>query len=190
MKVIGIDLAGSQKNPTGFCILDVKRKVTHTQILYSDSEIVENVRRVKPQIVAIDAPLTLSTKNRKCDDALRNYGTLPLSLPAMRMLAQRGVKLVQKLGRFRVIEVFPTATAKILGLYSKDEGKVRENLANKGFIIKKELNKHELDALFAAITAYLHLEGKSEIIGDEEGKIVIPKPSLLLKKCPKTSPIF
>ena len=42
MIYIGIDLAGVEARPTGFCILDRKMK-TSTSILYSDKEIVEKV---------------------------------------------------------------------------------------------------------------------------------------------------
>jgi hypothetical protein len=64
VKFVGLDLAGSPKRPTGFCIIDLKR-YTHCKILYSDSEIVAAVRKSKARFVAIDAPLALP-KGRHC----------------------------------------------------------------------------------------------------------------------------
>ena len=88
----------------------------------------------------------------------------------MKYLTQRGSKLALQLAsEFEVIEVFPTATAKILGFYHK---KFKETAS----ILKiKVKNKHELDAYLCCLTGKLFLEGKTEIVGDETGGIIIPK---------------
>jgi len=82
MKLIGIDLAGNPKNDTGFCVLEIKdnKKIVTTSLLNSDSEIMEKIKEVNPNLIAIDAPLTFSGVNRKCDDELHNYGALPVTL--------------------------------------------------------------------------------------------------------------
>lgn len=67
---VGVDLAGKDKNPTGFCVL--KNKIAVTKILHSDYEIMENTEKAKPDIVAIDAPFLHKPKIRKCDRALKN----------------------------------------------------------------------------------------------------------------------
>jgi hypothetical protein len=43
-----------------------------------------------------------------------------------------------------------------------------------GDINRRLLIKDELDAISAAVTAYLHLMGQTKTIGDESGSIVIP----------------
>lgn len=183
MKIIGIDLAGNPKNNTGFCFLEVnddEEKAVTTEISHSNTEIIEKVEKIKPEIVAVDAPLTFSGTNRKCDDLLKNYGTLPVTLRGMEILAVRGTELAKELKKrdFSIIEIFATASAKILGLYAKSEREMQKNLLNsriKGDVEKRFLSKDELDAIFAAITGYLHIKGSTEIVGDDAGKIVIPK---------------
>lgn len=64
----------------------------------------------------------------------------------------------------KVIEVFPTASAKILGFYSREY----KNMASSIGI--KAKNRHEVDAYIAALTGILHLEGKTEMAGE----IVVP----------------
>lgn len=180
MKIVGIDLAGNPKNETGFCVLEaVHDKSVITEILYSDSDILNKLNEINPEIIAIDAPLTFSGHNRKCDDLLREYGALPVTLRGMVILAIRGTELAKSLSKkFKVIEVFSTATAKILGLYDKDENIMQKNLLDssiKGDVEKKFLLKDELDAIFAALTGYLYLNKETEAVGDENGVIIIPK---------------
>jgi len=183
MKVVGIDLAGNPKNDTGFCILEDIENSKHikTKILHSDDEIIKSIEETKPDLIAIDAPLTYSNENRKCDEILREYGALPVTLRGMEVLAIRGSELAKKLrskGFRDIIEIFSTASAKILGLWDKTEKGMQKNLLNaniRGDIEKKLLSKDELDAVFAAITGYLYLKNSTKSVGDEKGKIIIPK---------------
>ena len=107
MKIVGIDLAGNPKNETGFCVLEANHdKFVSTEILYSDSEIINKLKEVNPEIIAIDAPLTFSGNNRRCDDLLREYGSLPVTLRGMVILANRGSELAKNLSKkFKLIEV-------------------------------------------------------------------------------------
>ncbi|RLI88564.1 MAG: DUF429 domain-containing protein [Candidatus Altiarchaeales archaeon] len=182
MKVVGIDLAGNPKNDTGFCSMEVKgdKKYVSTRILHSDSEIIDKLKEIKPELVAIDAPLTYTGVNRKCDDNLHKYGALPVTLRGMETLARRGTRLADELKRmnFRFIEIFSTATAKILGFYDKRETIMQRNLIKSGIegdIEKRFLTRDELDAIFAAITACLYLNGSTEAVGDDNESIIIPK---------------
>lgn len=183
MKFVGIDLAGSPKNFTGFCLLEVEknRKIAHTKLLHSDNEIVEKIEKLNPELIAIDAPLIYSGVDRKCDDLLKKYGALPVTLRGMEVLALRGSKLANELKKknFKFIEIFATASAKILGFYAETEREMQKNLINsdlKGDVEKRFLCKDELDAIFAAITAYLHFSNSTELVGDDDsGMIVIPK---------------
>ncbi|MEA3254597.1 MAG: DUF429 domain-containing protein [Candidatus Altiarchaeota archaeon] len=182
MKLVGIDLAGNPRNHTGFCILNTgdNKKIVTTSILHSDSEIMEEIEGVNPDLIAVDAPLTFSGVNRRCDDELHRYGALPVTLRGMEVLAKRGTELAEKLRKknFRVIEVYATCSGKILGFYDKNERSMHKNLMNSGLegsIHKRIPTKDEIDAIFSALTAYLHLNGSTEEVGDENGKIIIPK---------------
>lgn len=139
--------------------------------LYSDEEILQACFGLKPDVVAIDAPIMEGeVRIRKADEMLREYGALPPTLPSMKCLTVRGSKLAARLrSRYNVIEVFPTATAKILGVYNKD---YRETSRMLRIDVR---NKHELDAYLCCITGRMFIEGKTVTVGDEEGGVVIPK---------------
>ncbi|MEM2935542.1 MAG: DUF429 domain-containing protein [Candidatus Thermoplasmatota archaeon] len=163
-KIAGLDLAALPKNKSGLCILKEKPEFF---ILYSDEEILSFFENVKPDIVGIDAPIMDEVKVRKADLLLKKYGAMPPTMQGMKILTERASKLVKKLN-CKVIEVFPTATAKIIGIYDKNWQRMTEKL---GINAK---SKHELDAYLAAYTAYLYLIGEAEEVGDEE-KVIIPK---------------
>jgi predicted nuclease with RNAse H fold len=181
VKAVGVDLAGSTKNPTGFCVLSEEAgvKTVNAKLLYSDDEILKELDAVKPDIIAIDAPLTYAGKNRLCDAELKSYGALPPTLPGMEVLARRGTALAEKLKVSRsVIEVYATASAKILGIYHKDDFSCQKKLLSlnlSGDASNRLLSRDELDAVFAAITGLLYLIGQTKEVGDEEGKIIIPE---------------
>ncbi len=182
MKIVGIDLAGNPKNETGFCILEVngENKTVRTSILHSNSEIIHKLNEISPEIIAIDAPLTFSGINRHCDEKLREYGALPVTLRGMEVLARRGSELAKELRKpeFKLIEVFSTASAKILGFYDSKEVEMQKKLMNSGLLgdlQKRFLTRDELDAVFAAITGYLYLNSSTESVGDKDGTIIIPK---------------
>jgi hypothetical protein len=70
------------------------------------------------------------------------------------------------------------STAKILGLHAKNETVMQKSLINSGMegsVMERMLCKDEVDAIFAAIAAYLHLEKKTIAVGDARGTIMIPK---------------
>jgi predicted nuclease with RNAse H fold len=169
LKILGIDLAGKSTNPTGICIF--KNNKIELETIYLDDEILRISREFKPDIIAIDAPIIQGeVRIRQADKLLKKFKAIPPTLPGMKPLAIRGSKLAVQMKKCcKVIEVFPTATAKILGIYNKDFRITEIKLDIK---VK---NKHELDAYLCCITAKLFLEGKTVEIGDEEGFIVIPK---------------
>ena len=169
MKILGIDLAGKTTNPTGICSL--KNDQIEVKTVYPDKQILEISAEFKPDIIAIDAPIMHGKPRiRKADRLLKKYGTLPPTLSTMKYLTIRGSGLTVKLAtRYKVIEVFPTATAKILGIYSRN---YRETAFNLDVKVK---NKHELDAYLCCLTAKMFLHGKTITIGDDEGKIIVPK---------------
>lgn len=193
MIIVGLDLAGSPRRPTGFSRLYYPSLDVYTSIVYTDEEIVESIARCKPRIVAIDAPLGLPKGRRSmddhgphlrlCDTMLRRAGIrfLPVTLGAMRMLTERGMKLkpkIEELG-FEVIEVYPGGAQDILGLprAKKDRYSLRSGLENLGLKIHGfDLTVHELDAVTAAYTGLMYVKGECVILGDpEESTIIMPK---------------
>ncbi len=182
MKIVGIDLAGHPTNDTGFCVLraDDDGKSVTTSILKSDSDILKRLKEIQPSIIAIDAPLIFDGRNRPCDDELREYGALPVTLRGMEVLAKRGSSLAREIKKLNpnLIEISAKTSAKILGFHDPDNKKMQRRLIEakiSGDIDKRFLTKDELDAIFAAITGYLHLNGSTEEVGDDNGRIIIPK---------------
>ena len=172
---IGIDLAGKPCNPTGICILKIDNMEISLKTLYSDEEILREISIYPPDktILAIDAPLMRDSKPklRLADKLLKKYGAMPPTMKSMKYLSIRASNLSRelKLKGYKVIEVFPTATAKILGIYNKEYTKI-----SKALDIEPK-NKHELDAYLCALTGKLFLQGETIEVGDNEGKIILPK---------------
>lgn len=192
MKVVGVDLAGSPKRDTGICILtdDLEAR---TFIVHSDDEILDVVVREKPDLVAIDAPLSIPKGRRdiedrsgphlrECDRMLLERGIkfFPITLGPMRQLTKRGIELKRKLEAlgFRVIEVFPGGAQDVLGIPRKTRGLegLREGLRALGIKgVRNDATGDELDAITAAYVGLLFLKGEAEELKGEDGCIVMPK---------------
>ena len=190
----GLDLAGSEKRKTGICFLDKRMKIIFCSSVYSNEEIIRLIKKFKPKVVAIDAPLSIPKGRksldersnihfRKCDLELRKMGIkfFPITLGPMRSLTKRGIKIkniLEKMG-FTVIETFPGGAQDILNIPRKTKGKEKlydglKKLGIKG--LKKSFNHDELDAITCAIVAKFFDEGNYLEIGDkDEGTIILPK---------------
>lgn len=187
ISAVGVDLAGSPRNWTGLCYLNEMLRCEVLRV-HEDDEIVNFIEEKSPNIVAIDAPLTLPQETsprsmRKCDRALRKMGLrpLPLTLRSMKLLTLRGIKLRKRLENlgFKVIEVFPTGAQKILGISTKKEGveKLREDLQRLGLKnLPEDVDGDLLDAATCAFIGILYLKRLCIEVGDpEEGVIVVPR---------------
>jgi len=180
--ITGIDLAGVEKNPTGWALW--KNKVISTCHLYENQEILEHLTKFKPTLIAIDAPLSLPKKGtmRKADKEMhrRGYSVFPPRFPAMEKLTLRAMEIIQQIKReeLHIIEVHPTSTRKALKIPAKDWKKIQNiflHMGLKGDLKTRVLTSHEIDAVTATLTGYLYLQGKVDLIGDEEeGYIVVP----------------
>ena len=190
---VGIDLAGSKKRPTGFCIMDLSLNA-HTSVLYTDSQILREVAKTRAEVVCIDAPLSLP-KGRKsiedrhgphfraCDMELRkrHIRFFPITLGPMRMLTERGIRIKKRLEGmgFRVFECFPGGAQDILNIPRKQEGlnllaRALKRQGVKG--LKPSATGDELDAVTCALVGIDYILGKYEKLGDEnEGIILMPK---------------
>ena len=157
MLVVGLDLSGMPKNNTGFCILG--ETGTSIKILHTDQEILAEIDKIKPDLIAVDAPLWKPYLGawRPCEAKLIERGFRPVNthIPSMGLLVDRAIRLARILMKdYKVIEVFSGASEKILGL-SKEPRK----------------NKDEYEALLCALTGKAYLEGNFE---DLDG-IILPK---------------
>lgn len=181
--IVGIDLAGKERNPTGFAVWENAR--VKTCLVYTDNEILEAVLCVKPAIVAIDAPLKFPKRGilRKADEMLikKGYRVFPPGLPAMKTLTLRAVRLNKLIAEkgLNTIEIHPTSTRKTLNMPTKDWETIQAILKSMGLggtLEERRLTSHELDAVTAALTGYFHMQGLTEAIGEEEeGYVIVPK---------------
>jgi len=189
--VAGIDLAGVAHRPSGWCLL--KGLKAETALLYSDEEILACVRKEKPGLVAVDAPLTLppgresiSQKSRfhlrPCDEELkrRKIPFFPITLGPMRSLTERGIKLRRILEEeaFRVIEIYPGGAQDIWKIprVKHNLSGLRGGLRRLGISgLRSDATGHELDAATAALVGLLLLQGKAEVYGNfAQGAIIMP----------------
>ena len=192
--IAGIDLAGVPHRPTGWCLL--KGLKARTVLIYSDEEIISRVREEKPDLVAIDAPLTLppgrksmeertGSHFRPCDEELRHRKIpfFPITLGPMRGLTERGIrlrKILEKAG-FRVVEIYPGGAQDVWRIprARNDLSGLRRGLSQLGIKgLNKESTDHELDAATGALVGFLFLSGEAEVYGDfKSGAIIMPPQS-------------
>ena len=190
MLIVGLDLAGVETQPSGFCFL--KEMNVETELLYSDEEIIQKIEKLKPRIIAIDAPLSLppgrknieertKTHLRECDKELlkRRIKFFPITLGPMRKLTERGIKLKKILEDrgFKVVEVYPGAAQDVWNIPRKQRGleKLMNGLKKIGIKgLTKHMSDHELDAVTCALTGKYFLEGKAEVLGTIDNGIVMP----------------
>ena len=191
--IVGIDLAGVESRPTGFCVMDQNMNVK-TSLLYTDDEIIKETLKTRPKVVAIDAPLALpkgrrslkiksNVHLRECDRELLRMKIkfFPLTLGPMRKLTERGIrlkKILEKKG-LEVVETYPGAAQDILKIPRKQHGlsKLKDGLEKFGVGKLNDLmTGDELDAVTCALVGKFYLEKKHIAIGDqEEILMILPK---------------
>jgi predicted nuclease with RNAse H fold len=187
--VVGIDLAGSPKRPTGLCMLH--DLTAETCVALSDDDILDFVREVRPALVPIDAPLSLPNGRltihdrsgehlRKCDRALllRGIRFFPVTLGPMRMLTERGLALKRKLAQlgYKAVECFPGAAQDLWGIprQHRDRLGLLSGLRKLGVRgLKKTATSDELNAATAALAGQWFLLGQGLMLGGDSG-ILIP----------------
>lgn len=187
--VVGIDLAGSPKRPTGLCVL--RDLNVETRVAFGDDDILDFVRKARPVLVPIDAPLSLPSGRRtihdrsgehlrECDRALLRRGIrfFPITLGPMRMLTERGLALKDKLNamRYQAVECYPGAAQDLWGIPRQHHDKLGllsglRKLGVRG--LKKIATSDELDAATAALVGLWFLSGQGLMLGGKTG-ILIP----------------
>jgi uncharacterized protein len=187
--VVGVDLAGSPRRPTGVCIL--RGLKAQTRVAFTDEEILGAIDRARPDLVPMDAPLSLPVGRttiqdrsgphfRPCDLELRRRGIrfFPVTLGPMRMLTERGLALkakIEMLG-YRAVECYPGGAQDVWGLprQHRDRPGLRRGLEALGVRgLNEAMTGDELDAVTAALVGRWYLLGAGEVLGGEGG-IIMP----------------
>jgi uncharacterized protein len=187
--IVGVDLAGSPRRPTGVCVLRGLSARTH--VAFTDAEIFSAIDRARPDLVPMDAPLSLPVGRttiqdrsgphfRRCDLELRRRGIrfFPVTLGPMRMLTERGLSLkakIETLG-YRVVECYPGGAQDVWGLprQHRDRPGLRRGLEALGVRgLTEAMTGDELDAVTAALVGRWYLLGQGETLGGEGG-IIMP----------------
>lgn len=186
--IAGIDLAGSPARPTGVCILTGDR--ARTQLAFEDTEILDLIRAAGPDLVPIDAPLSLPPGRREigdrngehfrpCDRELQRLGIrfFPITLGPMRMLTERGLRLKAQIEAegFVPVECYPGGALDVWGLprQQHDREGLRRGLARLGARgLRAGLSGHELDAVAAALVGRDFYIGTADMIGGEDGMLL------------------
>ncbi len=193
VKAAGIDLAGVETRPTGFCLMDAARRA-EASILHTDDQIIAATLDAQPDVVAIDAPLalprgreSLSVRSdvhlRECDRELLRMGIkfFPLTLGPMRKLTERGMRLKAQLEAkgLAVFETYPGAAQDILHVPRKGKGldKLLAGLKALGIKgLRPGMTGDELDAATCALVGLMYLKGEHRAIGDpDEILMILPK---------------
>ncbi len=190
-RIVGIDLTGSAKRPTGWALMD--GAIATTQSLRTDEELIDATISAQPDLVSIDSPLSLPDGYgnpgvpiyRKCELALKRMGISVFwcLLPTMEGLTRRGIKLASELRQrgLRVIESYPGASQDILGIPRKgaslDElkwGLVRSGIA--GEFATTKVTHDEVDAITSALVGLFYLADDYIALGTPfEDYLIVPR---------------
>ncbi|MEM0342439.1 MAG: DUF429 domain-containing protein [Desulfurococcus sp.] len=173
----GIDLAGSPRNPTGVALIKHNggARIVFIGVLYSDGEIIDLLGVFKPNIVALDAPLTPGHGYREVDLLLLNngYRVLPPGWRGMRLLYERAVRLTRILCNMgiKVVETHPRSALKSSGCRN-----IYELVGKLSLPARTGLTRDEEDALIASIVAMEYARGEAVSFKAPDGEIFLLKP--------------
>jgi uncharacterized protein YprB with RNaseH-like and TPR domain/predicted nuclease with RNAse H fold/dephospho-CoA kinase len=196
LKIIGIDLTGSESRPSGWCLLD--GAFAETQRIGSDEDLIKATVETSPSLVSIDSPLSLPMGRivvtdddpgrktygitRYCERVLKRRGinVYPSLIQSMQALTSRGIRLAR---HFRslgipVIESYPGAAQDIINIPRKqaDLGLLKKGLHDfglKGDFITESVSHDELDAITSAIVGLFFMSGRFEALGNEDEEYLI-----------------
>lgn len=172
--VAGIDLAASPRRTTGLAV--ISNGIVETVSAYSDEEVLSWLLSKHPWLVAVDAPLNLPSDGRwvrNVDRAMmsRGFRVLPPSWRHMRELTLRAMTLSSRLVRagVKAIETHPRSSLRSSGCEDyRDLAKLM-----RVSIAVEPVNRHEKDAIIAALTALAALRGLTEVVEADDGAIYL-----------------
>lgn len=199
LRVVGIDLTGSEDRPSGWCLLHGNR--ASTRQLNSDDELIEATLKAEPTLVSIDSPLSLPKGRnhvedsdpardeygimRECERTLKKRGinVYPCLIKSMQQLTARGIRLTNRLRShgIPVIESYPGAAQDILRIPRKQSG--LDHLTNglkrfglEGRFTEDPVSHDELDAITSGVVGLFFWAGYFERLGnEEEDYLIIPE---------------
>jgi uncharacterized protein YprB with RNaseH-like and TPR domain/predicted nuclease with RNAse H fold len=193
LRIVGIDLTGSEKRATGWALMEGASVTTKT--IRTDDDLIKETLAVNADLVSIDSPLSLPEGYgapgvpiyRKCELALKRMGISVFwcLLPSMKMLTHRGIKLADELRRAgcNVIESYPGAAQDILGIPRKKASlqELKWGLSRAGItgdFLTTDITHDEVDAITSALVGVFYLADDYIALGTaSEDYLIIPKSS-------------
>ncbi len=198
LSIVGIDLSGSEKRPSGWCSLIGNE--AHTKRVATDLELFVESMNVSPDLVSIDSPLSMPHGRtrvtdddpkreeigivRACEHELfaRGVNVYPSLIPSMQRLTERGIRLAHQFRKagIPVIESYPGAAQDIMSIPRKRAGEqyLKQGLNDFGIngeFVDANVSHDELDAITSAIVGLFFWTGMFEALGnDDEDYLIIP----------------
>ena len=191
MKLIGIDLGGRTTAKTSISLLDIEKKEV---VLFSkeyisnicgksDSSFIKFVNDLDPDVIGIDAPLSLpdfTSENylyRKCDKELKALSPMTLG-----EITARAIYLKNNFTSSYIFEVYPKTLLELLKINHKGY-KRNSRLQKQIFDFLSEfydlkfphfdLNEDDLDSILAVLILFHYKNDKFEVV-NEEPPFIIP----------------
>jgi uncharacterized protein YprB with RNaseH-like and TPR domain/predicted nuclease with RNAse H fold len=194
-RIVGIDLTGSERRPTGWALTDGAE--AYTKCLRTDDELVSATLEARPDLVSIDSPLSLpegvtdpdvlggAPIYRKCELALKRMGISVFwcLLPTMKGLTTRGMLLAQRLrdAGLTVIESYPGAAQDMLGIPRKGASleELKWGLHRVGItgpFLTAKVSHDEVDAITSALVGLFYLADEYIGLGTPaEDYLIVPR---------------
>ncbi len=198
LRVVGIDITGSEERPSGWAAL--RGNSAHTKMIRTDLELVFKTIREAPDVVSIDSPLSLPVGRisvfdddpgrdkhgimRWCERELKRRGVnvYPCLIPSMQRVTERGIRLANAFRALGVpvIESYPGAAQDIMDIPRKRAGLpyLAKGLADFGVtgpFAEGTTTHDELDAITSAVVGLFFWSGRFEPLGNEdEDYLIIP----------------
>lgn len=198
LRIVGIDLTGSEDRPSGWCLLEGDHAFTHR--LGSNADLIKATLDAQPTLVSIDSPLSLPQGRMSVSDddpGRRTYGIMrycervlkkrginvyPSLIRSMQGLTARGIRLAKQLRGMGipVIESYPGAAQDIMKIPRKRASLefLEKGLAEfgiRGDFLDHQVSHDELDAITSALVGLFFWSGKFEALGNpEEEYLIIP----------------
>jgi len=196
LRVVGIDLTGSEAKESGWALLS--GNITTTKLIGSDDEIIAATCEAKPDVVSIDSPLSMPKGRtkvtdddprrdeigimRQCERELKRRGVnvYPSLIPSMQKLTARGMRIAKRFRKLGIptIESYPGAAQDIMAIPRKRAGlqylcKGLSDFGVHGNFEGGLANHDELDAITSAIVGLFFWAGRFEALGNEDEEYLI-----------------
>lgn len=190
-RIVGIDLTGSERRPTGWALMEGAH--TTTRCIRTDDELISQTIAAKADLVSIDSPLSLPERHgtfgapiyRKCELGLKRMGISVFwcLLPSMEMLTRRGMRLARQLREcgVRVIESYPGAAQDMLGIPRKKASlhELKWGLSRAGIMgefLTQNVTHDEVDAITSALVGLFYLADDYMALGTAtEDYLIVPR---------------